>query len=85
MSTERSLVYLLRNASVRELSRALERDGFSLVRTTRTGSRFYKHDDGRMTVIHFHYGSDILPRGTLSSVLAATLWTEADARRVGLL
>ena len=78
------LVRLLRNAPVRELMRALERDGFILRRTGRTGGHVYAHPDGRMTLIHYHRGSDTLDRKTLSSVLRATQWTEEDLRRLGL-
>ena len=82
---ESSLTHLLRNTSVRELERALLRDGFELRRQTRTGGRFYAHPDGRMTVIHPHHSSDRLTRKTLASVLGATHWTEDDGRRLGLL
>jgi predicted RNA binding protein YcfA (HicA-like mRNA interferase family) len=76
---------LLRNKPVKDVERALLRDGFALIRQTGTGSRFYSNPDGRRTVIHFHRGSDTLPLGTLGAVLAATRWTEEDARRLGLL
>ena len=85
MTTEPSLVHLLRNASVRDLERALRRDGFELRRQTQTGGRVYAHPDGRLTLLHPHRGSDTLTRKTLASVLTATRWTEADARRLGLL
>jgi len=85
MASGPNLVHLLRNTSVRDLERALLRDGFQLRRQTRTGGRFYAHVDGRATVIHPHHGSDRLTRKTLASVLAGTLWTEDDARRLGLL
>jgi len=85
MTNPSNLVHLLRNASVRDLERALLSDGFALRRQTRTGGRFYTHDDGRATVIHYHHSSDTLPRGTLRSVPAATRWIEDDARRLGLL
>jgi predicted RNA binding protein YcfA (HicA-like mRNA interferase family) len=76
---------LLRNTPARELERALLGDGFELRRQTRTGGRIYAHADGRTAVVHYHHGSDTLPRGTLASVLAAVEWTEEDARRLGLL
>ena len=85
MTSEPSLVHLLRNTPVRDLERALRRDGFELRRQTQTGSRVYAHADGRITVLHPHHGSDRLTRKTLASVLAATRWTEADARRLGVL
>lgn len=85
MTNEANLLSLLRNVSVRDLERALVRDGFRLDRQTRSGGRFYENDDGRMTIIHFHHGSDRLTRKTLSSVLAATRWTVEDARRLGLI
>lgn len=78
------LVHLLRNTPVRELVSALRRDGFVLERETRTGGRIYSHPDGRLTVIHYHHGSDTLTRRTLGSVLEATRWTLEDVRRLKL-
>lgn len=85
MTSPGRLVHLLRNTPVRELIRALERDGFYLQRTTRNGAFVYHHPDGRSTFIHYHTGSETLVRKTLASVLRATRWTEDDARRLGLL
>ena len=84
MRDQGRLVHLLRNTPVRELMRALERDGFILQRTTRTGGHIYRHADRRSTSIHYHRGSDTLDRKTLGSVLRATRWTEEDLRRLGL-
>ncbi len=81
---EGELVRLLRNTPVRELIRALERDGFLLQRQTRTGGRIYRHPDGRLTNIHYHRGNDTLRRKTLRSVLRATRWAEADLERLRL-
>jgi predicted RNA binding protein YcfA (HicA-like mRNA interferase family) len=78
------LVHLLRNTPVRELVNSLRRDGFVLERETRTGGRIYSHPDGRLTVIHYHHGSDTLTRRTLRSVLEATRWTLEDIRRLRL-
>lgn len=36
-----------------------------------TGSRIYAHPDGRLTVVHYHHGSDTLTSKTLKSVLEA--------------
>ncbi len=85
MSEGGELLHLLRNLPVNQLIRALERDGFALRRSTRTGGRIYAHPDGRLTVVHYHHGSDTLPRRTLKSVLEAIGWTQNDARRLGLL
>jgi predicted RNA binding protein YcfA (HicA-like mRNA interferase family) len=79
------LVHLLRNTPVRELVSALRRDEFVLERETRTGGCIYSHPDGRLTVIHYHPGSDTLTRRTLRSVLEATRWTLEDIRRLRLL
>ena len=79
------LLHLLRNTPVRELVTALRRDGFLLERETRTGGRIYSHPDGRITVIHYHHGSDRLTRRTLRSVLQAASWTLEDARRLDLI
>lgn len=79
------LVHLLRNTPVRALMRALERDGFMLQRTTRTGGHIYQHPEGRRTVIHYHRGGDTLDRKTLASVIQSTEWTESDLYRLNLL
>ena len=79
------LVHLLRNQPVSKLIRALERDGFTLRRSTQTGGHIYAHPDGRLTVIHYHHSSDTLTRKTLKSVLEATRWTVAGAQRLGLI
>jgi predicted RNA binding protein YcfA (HicA-like mRNA interferase family) len=85
MSEAGELVHLLRNTPVSEIIRALERDGFTLRRSTRTGGRIYMHEDGRLTVVHYHHSSDTLTRKTLKSVLEAVGWTVADAKRLGLI
>jgi predicted RNA binding protein YcfA (HicA-like mRNA interferase family) len=51
MSEAGELVHLLRNLPVSDLITALERDGFTLRRSTRTGGRIYMHEDGRLTVL----------------------------------
>ena len=79
------LVHLLRNTPVREMIKALERDGFILRRTNQTGGNIYTHPHGGMTVIHYHKGSDILTRKTLGSIIKAVRWNEKDIRRLGLI
>ena len=85
MTDSGTLVHRLRNTPVRELVNALKKDGFSLERETRTGGRIYSHADGRITVVHYHRGSDTLTRKTLQSVLSATTWTEDDLKRLSLI
>jgi len=85
MNRPGNLVHRLCNTPVRELVSALRRDGFALERQTRTGGRIYAHPDGRITVVHYHRGSDTLTRKTLESLLQGTRWTEDDLRRLGLL
>ncbi len=77
--------FLLRNTPVREIIAALERDGFTLRRSTRTGSRVYRHPDGRRAVIHYHGGGDTLVRKTLREILRGVQWNEDDLRRLGLI
>lgn len=79
------VVHLLRNTPVQKLIKALERDGFSLERTTPTGSHIYKHPHGRMTVVHFHHKSDTLTRKTLRSLVEAVNWTQEDLVRLKLI
>ena len=85
MSDLGRILHLLRNTPVREIMRALERDGFFLYRYTRTGGAAYRHNDGRRTFIHYHSGGTVLTRKTLSNVIRAVKWTEADLRRLGLI
>ena len=54
MSEAGELVHLLMNLPVSELIGVLERDGFTLRRSTRTGGRIYMHEDGRLTVVQRH-------------------------------
>jgi predicted RNA binding protein YcfA (HicA-like mRNA interferase family) len=78
------MIHKLKNTPVRELIKALEKDGFEYKR--RKGSqRVYRHHDGRRVVLHFHHPKDTLPIGTLQSFLAGTQWNEDDIRRLGLL
>ncbi|MYC36912.1 MAG: addiction module toxin, HicA family [Chloroflexi bacterium] len=85
MTLPPGLLHRLRNLTVGELTRALERDGFLLYRRTRGSHRIYRHPDSRKVVIPFHRASDTLPRGTLADILRGTQWTEQDARRLGLI
>ncbi len=79
------LVHLLRNVPARKLIKALEWDGFSRKRKTRAGSVIYGHPDGRLVVVHYHRGSDTLPRGTLKNFLAGAGWDEEDLKRLKLI
>ncbi len=85
MASESKILRLLQKKPAAEIEEALRRNGFVLRRQTRTGGRIYAHPDGRITVLHYHRRGDRLPLGTLSSFLAATRWTEDDARRLGLI
>ncbi len=85
MNDPARVLFLLRNTPVREIITALEKDGFSLRRSTRTGSRIYRHPDGRRAVIHYHRGSDTLVRKTLREILRGVQWTEDDLGRLGLI
>ena len=80
-----NLAHLLRNVPVRDLVRALERDGFEFYPRSRGSGRIYRHPDGRQVLIHYHRGNQTLPIGTLRNVLAGTQWTEEDAKRLRLI
>ena len=78
------MISTLKNISVRQLIRALERDGFQYKR--RKGSqRVYRHPDGRRVVIHYHHAKDTLPPGTLKSFLDGTKWNKDDIRRLDII
>ncbi len=81
----RQPAHLLRNTLVRKIIKALEKDGFHLERESKTGGRIYYHPDGRITVVHYHKGSDTLTRKTLQSILDAVRWSGEDLKRLGLL
>ncbi|MCB0065311.1 MAG: type II toxin-antitoxin system HicA family toxin [Caldilineaceae bacterium] len=50
-----------------DMCRVLEELGFTLVRQ-RGSHRFYRHNDGRSTVVPFHAGED-LGRGLVRSIM----------------
>ena len=75
----------LRNVPVREIVRALERDGFSQSSKSRSSSRGYIHPDGRKVFIHYHRPNDTIPRGTLKNIIDSARWTEDDAKRLGMI
>ena len=84
MTLPPDLIRLLRNTPVREIVRALERDGFTY-RRTRGSSRVYRHPDGRRVVVHYHRSNDTLPFGTLRAILNSSRWTPDDIERLGLI
>ena len=53
--------------SSRELCKFLEKEGFQFVRQ-KGSHRFYRHPDGRTTVVPMHAGKDI-KRGLLKGIL----------------
>lgn len=77
------MIQKLKNTPIRDLIRALEKDGFQYTRR-RGSQRVYRHSDGRRVVIHYHHPKDTLPLGTLQSFLAGTRWNEDDLKRLGL-
>ena len=84
MTQEHPPIALLRNASLRRIVHALERDGFQF--TERQGSqRVYRHADGRRVVIHYHRSNLTLPPYVIRNLLTGTRWTEADLHRLKLI
>ena len=78
-------VHQLRNISVGELTRALERDRFSISRKSKSSSRAYTHPDGRKVFVHYHDSDDTIPPGTLGNIIKSAQWTEEDAKRLKLI
>ena len=75
----------LRNVTIRNLIKALEKDGFVLKR--KSGShRTYKHPERgtRITVSYHHSGETARP-GLLNRVIKAAGWTEEDLIRLRLM
>jgi len=78
------MISKLKNTPIRDLIRALEKDGFQYTR--RKGSqRVYRHPDGRRVVVHYHHTKDTLPPGTLRSFIQGTKWDEADLKHLNLI
>ena len=75
----------LRNVPVREIVRALERDGFAQSSKSRSSSRAYIHPDGRKVFIHYHRPNDTIPLGTLKNIIDSARRTEDDAKRLGMI
>ena len=73
-----------RGISARDLTRALENDGFSLNRIA--GSHhIYIHSDGRIVPVAYTRESDTFPIGTLRKMVKLARWTEDDLRRLDLI
>jgi predicted RNA binding protein YcfA (HicA-like mRNA interferase family) len=73
---------LKRGITARQVIRALEDDGFALVRTDGSHQR-YAHPDGRKVTVS-RKGSQTFPLKTLRSIVfAQARWDEADLRRHG--
>jgi predicted RNA binding protein YcfA (HicA-like mRNA interferase family) len=75
----------LRSLTARELTSALVRDGFRLVRHRGSHHR-YQHSDGRKVTVPFSSPGDTFLLKTLQSIIERQAgWTEDDLRRLGLL
>lgn len=74
----------LRSLTLRQLVRALIKDGFQLVRR-KGATRLFRHPDGRRVIIHFHKPGQTLKIGTLQEIIEnEAQWTEEDLRRLKL-
>lgn len=74
----------LRTLTARRLIKALEKDGFELIRS-RGGHRVYYHSNHRIVVVSFHRSGDVFPVGTLQSILKSTGWKDEDLKRLKLI
>lgn len=73
-----------RGVSARKFIRALETDGFRLMRVS--GShRIYRQNNGRRVVVAYHSLGETFPIGTLRAMITDANWTEEDLNRLGLL
>lgn len=73
----------LKNLTVDELVRALEKDEWVLARSS-GARRWYRHPNGQGVSIHYHPHKTFGPR-LLQQLLERTGWTEADLRRLKLI
>jgi len=75
----------LRGLTVRELARALKRDGF-IPKRSKGATRLLCHPDGRRVIIHEHRPGQTLKIGTLKEIIEnEALWDEHDLKRLKLL
>jgi len=75
----------LRSLTVRQLTSALQSDGFQLIRQTGSHQRF-RHPDGRHVTVSFHHsGNTFTPKILKSMIERQACWDEDDLRRLGLL
>jgi predicted RNA binding protein YcfA (HicA-like mRNA interferase family) len=75
----------LRSITARQVTAALEKDGFRLQRQ-KGSHRHYRHPDGRRVTVSFHHSSDTFRRGTLHSIIEIQArWTADDVTRLGLI
>ncbi len=73
-----------RGVPARDIIHALETDGFVHIRT-RGSHRRFRHPDGRAATVSCHKESDVIPIGTLRSIVVLQArWTEDDLRRLNL-
>ena len=74
----------LRSLTARQITNALQRDGFRLERRP-GGHRRYDHLDGRRVTVPYHRPSQTFPIGTLRRMIEEQAhWTMDDLRRLGL-
>ena len=75
----------LRSLTARELTAALVRGGFRLVRQRGSHHR-YQHSDGRKVTVPFSSPGDTFLLKTLQSIVERQAgWTEDDLRRLDVL
>lgn len=73
----------LRSTTVRQIIRALERDGWTLLRSSGSHQSYTKQ--GRLIVVPYHHSGATLPPGTLTDIVDKAGWTDDDLRRLKLL
>ena len=75
----------LRSLTVREIIKALNKDGFS-IRSQSGSHQRYCHSDGRSITVTFHHLSDTFPPKTLKSMVRdQARWTPDDLKHLKLI
>lgn len=73
----------LKNKSPKDLMKALEKDGATLVNVS-GAVHAYRYSDGTRVTIHLHPGAVYGPK-LMKALLAEIGWTEARMRKLGLI
>jgi predicted RNA binding protein YcfA (HicA-like mRNA interferase family) len=75
----------LKNVTVREFIRALEKDGFEFKRQRGSHKVYFHPERNRQVLIAYHHSSETILSGMLHDLIDDAGWTEDDLIRLKLM